>query len=522
MTPEDLARLVAEAEAAGTAEARWEAVAAVPTSLVEGLLHAGFAGPAGGAGSAGRLGVGTAASPGAASGVVCLTSEAVMDAADRGEPAVLVCVETSPADELGMQLAEGIVTVRGGMACHAAVVARGWGIPAVVGVGDLAIGDGEAVFGGTSVAEGDPISLDGGTGEVFSGRAEVAESVDVPELDALLAWTDEVRGDRVGVRTNADTGDDAARAVGFGAEGIGLCRTEHMFFGDRLALIRAFILAAGPAEETEALDALGAAQRRDFAEVLGAMGSRPVTVRLLDAPLHEFCGDDVPEALIEHNPMLGTRGVRLALLREGLYRMQARALMGAVADVIAAGGHPHAAIMVPLVADRRELATVRGWIVEEIEAAAEEFGLTEPDFHGGLPVGTMIETPRAALLAGELAAEADFFSFGTNDLTQMVFGFSRDDVEARVMGHYLDADVLDANPFQHLDPGAVAPLVAAATRAGRMARPDLEVGVCGEHGGDPASIALLVAAGVDYVSCSPFRVPVARLAVAQALIARDR
>ena len=292
---------------------------------------------------------------------------------------------------------------------------------------------------------------------------------------------------------------------------MGLCRTEHLFLGERLPLVRRFLLA-GNADEEEALGALAEAQREDLAGVLAAMAPLPVTVRLLDAPLHEFLGDDTPSEWREHNPMLGMRGVRLAVLREGLYRMQVRALLAAMADAEADGRHPHARVMVPLVATAEEMALVGGWIRDEIATAA----VAEPP-----PVGMMVETPRAALLAGDMAAHADFFSFGTNDLTQMTFGLSRDDAGHRLMGEYLGRGLLAADPFAHLDPGVVAPMVAAATRAGRMARPELEASVCGEHGGDPASIRLLVEAGVDHVSCSPYRVPVARLAVAQALIDLD-
>jgi pyruvate,orthophosphate dikinase len=487
-------------------------VAAVDPALVERLIHGGPAVALDGQSRSVLLAVGTGASPGVGTGVVCLTAEAVLDAVDRDEDALLVCDETSPADEVGMRMAAGILTARGGVASHAAVVARGWGIPAVVGVDGMVVGDDHVLLGGVRVDAGDVVSLDGGSGEVLGGAVEEVEAGEVPEMDVLLEWADEVRGERVGVRANADRADDAARARSFGAEGIGLCRTEHLFLGDRLPLVRAFLLAGSPDDETEALVALGAAQREDLIGVLVAMAPLPVTVRLLDAPLHEFLGDDAPPEWREHNPMLGTRGIRLAVLREGLYRMQVRALLGAMDDAEAAGSHAHTAIMLPLVSTAAELALVRGWVLEEIEA----WGPAEPP-----AVGTMIETPRAALLAAEMAVQADFFSFGTNDLTQMVFGLSRDDVEQRMMGPYLERGLLPADPFVHLDPGAVAPLVAAATRAGRMARPDLEVGVCGEHGGDPESIRLLVEAGVDSVSCSPFRVPVARLAVAQALIARD-
>jgi len=512
---EGLAALVAEARADGSAEARWRAVAAVDPRLVEQVIHGGVGAGTSTSGGTTVLATGTAASPGVGVGVVCLSAEAVLDAADRGEDALLVCEETSPADEVGMRLAVGILTARGGVASHAAVVARGWGIPAVVGVAGMQVGDDHLVLDGRRVDAGTVLTVDGGSGEVRIGASEAGSGPgpdDVPELGELLGWADEVRGERVGVRANADRADDAARARAFGAEGIGLCRTEHLFLGDRLPLVRDFLLAASPDEEADALVAVGGGLRDDLAGVLAAMAPLPVTVRLLDAPLHEFLGDEAPAQWREHNPMLGTRGIRLAVLREGLYRMQVRALLGALDDAAAAGSHAHAAVMLPMVSTAAELALVRGWVLDEVDG----WGVNEP-----VPVGAMIETPRAALLASDLATHADFFSFGTNDLTQMVFGLSRDDANRGMMGPYLDQGLLPDDPFAHLDAGAVAPLVAAATRAGRMARPDLEVGVCGEHGGDPASIGLLVGAGVDSVSCSPFRVPVARLAVAQALIDLD-
>lgn len=499
-----LASLVADAVTDGSAAARGTAVAAVSPELVERLLHGEFENRSADLEVAAT---GTGASPGAAAGVVCLSSEEVMDAVDRDEPAILVCTETSPSDEPGMRLAEGIVTTRGGMTSHTAVVARGWGLPAVVGVEDLRVNVDHATIGGHRLEPGDRVSLDGGTGEVLVGNLEVSSVEVTPELATLLSWADEIRIGRVGVRANADTGADAERARAFGAEGIGLCRTEHMFLGDRLPLVQRFIGADGGPDEADSLAALGQAQRADLAAVLTAMAPHPVTVRLLDAPLHEFAGGTGSTEWAEHNPMLGTRGVRLAVLREDLYRMQTRAVLGALADVRAAGCTPRAEIMVPMVTEPAELALVRSWLDEEIAASSES-----------IQVGTMIETPRAALAAGMVAPHADFFSFGTNDLTQLVFGFSRDDVERKIMTPYLELGLLEANPFETLDATVVAPLVASAVTAGRAVRPELPMGVCGEHGGDPTSIRYLVAAGVDYVSCSPFRVPVARLAVAQALL----
>ncbi len=513
---EDLCLLVAEAEAIGTAEARWSAVAAVEPKLVERLIHSGRDSvaevhedpPA-------LLAIGTGASPGVGVGVLCLTAEDVLDVVERGEDALLACEETSPADEMGMRLAVGILTSRGGVASHAAVVARGWGVPAVVGVSTMVVGDDYVEVGDVRISAGTVISIDGGSGEVVGAALKVEDgtgAVDLPGLDLLLSWADEVRGERIKVLANADRAEDAVRARAFGAEGIGLCRTEHLFLGDRLQLVKTFLMATSTNEETEALVALGEMQREDLAALLIAIAPLPVTVRLLDAPLHEFLGDDAPKEWREHNPMLGTRGIRLAVLREGLYRMQTRAVLAAIDDARDAGCHTRVALMLPLVSTVAELVLVREWVLAEIES----WETADPP-----AVGAMIETPRAALMAGEMAMHAEFFSFGTNDLTQMVFGLSRDDVEQQMMGPYLERGLLPADPFTHLDPGAVAPLVAAATRAGRMARPGLEVGVCGEHGGDPKSIHLLVEAGVDSVSCSPFRVPVARLAVAQALIERD-
>ncbi|MDG2428398.1 MAG: PEP-utilizing enzyme [Acidimicrobiales bacterium] len=513
---EGLQLLVAEAQALGTAEARWRAVAAVEPELVERLIHGGID-PAEEVkeNPPVLLAMGTGASPGVGVGVLCLTAEDVLDAVERGEDALLVCEETSPADELGMRMAAGIVTSRGGVASHAAVVARGWGIPAVVGVSNMVVGDDHVEVGDVRISTGTVISIDGGSGQVLSAAVQVEDgsgAVDAPGLDVLLSWADEVRGERIKVLANADRVEDAERARSFGAEGIGLCRTEHMFLGDRLQLVKTFLMATSPVGETEALMALGEMQREDLAGVLVAMSPLPVTVRLLDAPLHEFLGDEAPKEWREHNPMLGTRGIRLAVLREGLYRMQTRAVLAAMDDANDAGSHTQVALMLPLVSTVAELALVRGWVLAEITA----WEAAEP-----LAVGAMIETPRAALMAGEMAVHAEFFSFGTNDLTQMVFGLSRDDVQQQMMGPYLERGLFPADPFTHLDPEVVAPLVAAATRAGRIARPGLQVGVCGEHGGDPKSIHLLVEAGVDSVSCSPFRVPVARLAAAQALIARD-
>ena len=507
-----------------------DAVMAVSAADLDAVIHAQFD-----AGDQVAVAAGLGASPGAAVGQVYFDADAACDAYDRGEDIVLVMQETSPEDVHGMEIAEGILTSRGGLASHAAVVARGWGKPAVCGVEAIEFGDGSFSVGDVVVNEGDLISLDGASGEVFLGAASQTDAEPCPELDVLLGWADEIRGTAVGVRANADTAADGAKAREFGAEGIGLCRTEHQFLGDRLPAVQAMILAADDAAEAAALDQLEMLQIDDFTSLLEAMDGLPVTVRLLDPPLHEFLPnieelivaeakgelDDAGAALLdgarqweEENPMLGTRGVRLGIIKDGLYRMQARAVAKAVEARLAAGGDPHVEIMVPLIIDGRELALVTTWIDEEIAAVGVD--------RAAIKVGTMIETPRAALLAESIAPTADFFSFGTNDLTQMTFGFSRDDVESRIMGAYLDRGLIDANPFETIDPGSVGALVTNATSAARAANDGIKIGVCGEHGGDPASIELFVQAGLDYVSCSPYRVPIARLAAAQVIVMGQR
>jgi pyruvate,orthophosphate dikinase len=446
-----------------------------------------------------------------------------------------------------MMAAEGILTARGGLVSHAAVVARGWGKPAVVGAEAVRISGGSFTVGGVRVAEGDFVSLDGTTGDVVLGEVPLTAASPPPEFAVLLGWADEIRRGRMGVRTNADTGADAANARSFGAEGIGLCRTEHMFLGDdRLPIVRRMILAATADEEDAALEELRVAQKADFASILQAMDGLPVTVRLLDPPLHEFLPNtdellikeateglteqerqlyDAARAWKEVNPMLGTRGVRLGVIKPGLYAMQVRALMEAAAELAAGGGAPIVEIMIPLTVTREELALARSWVTKAVVEVVGD-GPSRDSARGRrrrleVSIGTMIETPRAALRADEIAEEADFFSFGTNDLTQMTFGFSRDDVEGRMMGDYLEKGLLPHNPFETVDAGGVGELVAIGVQRGRQTRPDLKVGVCGEHGGDPESIALFARAGVDYVSCSPYRVPIARLAAAQAVLAAD-
>ncbi len=520
---------------------REEALGRITGEHLEQVLHPQFA-------SNGHkvLVKGLGASPGAAVGRVYMTADDAKAAAERGEAVVLVRSETSPEDVHGMLAAEGILTARGGLVSHAAVVARGWGKPAVVGAEALRIGTKSFSVGDVVVSEGDWISVDGTNGTVVLGQVDVIQGETPPEFDTILSWADDVRAGHLGVRANADNGPDATNARKHGAEGIGLCRTEHMFLAeDRLPVVRRMILADTPAEEERALEALRVAQKADFYEILEAMDGLPVTIRLLDPPLHEFLPDTmelaIKEATVgltdeetrlfeaaklwhEFNPMLGTRGVRLGVIKPGLYAMQVRALMEAAVDRVDAGGHPIVEIMIPLTVSREELALARSWVesaVAGVQAAAAKAKKATKGTKGSLEVliGTMIETPRAALLAGEIAEKADFFSFGTNDLTQMTFGFSRDDVEGRMMSAYLEEGLLSRNPFDVVDADGVGELVRLGTERGRATRPDLKVGVCGEHGGDPESIATFAAAGLDYVSCSPFRVPIARLAAAQAVLA---
>jgi pyruvate,orthophosphate dikinase len=515
---------------------REEAVGRVTGEHLEQVLHPQFA-----SGGHPVLVKGLGASPGAAVGRVYLTADDAQAAAERGEAVVLVRSETSPEDVHGMLAAEGILTARGGLVSHAAVVARGWGKPAVVGAEALRIGAHSFHVGEVEVLEGDWISIDGTGGIVVLGQVAVTQGETPPEFDTILSWADDIRVGRLGVRANADNGPDAENARRMGAEGIGLCRTEHMFLAeDRLPIVRRMILADTPAEEERALEALRSAQRADFREILEAMDGLPVTIRLLDPPLHEFLPSTeelaIKEATVgltdeeaqlfaaakvwhEFNPMLGTRGVRLAVIKPGLYSMQVRALMEAAIDRVEAGGHPIVEIMIPLTVSREELALARSWVEAAVAETTRKEGKKGAKGSLEVLIGTMIETPRAALRAGEIAEYADFFSFGTNDLTQMTFGFSRDDVEGRMMSAYLEEGLLKRNPFEVVDPDGVGELVRMGAERGRATRPSLKLGVCGEHGGDPESIATFAAAGLDYVSCSPFRVPIARLAAAQAVIA---
>jgi len=480
------------------------------------------------------LAKGLNASPGAAVGRVYFTADDAEQHHESGESVILVRPETSPDDLHGMIAAEGILTSRGGLVSHAAVVARGMGTPAICGAEAVKIDLAAKQFSvdGTTVSEGEVISIDGTAGEIVVGAVPVVTPEPTGPFGTILSWADEFR--TLGIRTNADLPEDAARARQFGAAGIGLCRTEHMFLGDRLPLVQRVILAGDEDEENEALEALGALQKSDFLGILAAMDGLPVTVRLLDPPLHEFLPDveslvvaDATGALDdegkivlaaarawqEANPMLGTRGCRLGIIKPGLYRMQVRALVEAAVERKQAGGDPRVEIMIPLTVDRAEMVLLGGWVREEAEkvfAAKSE----RVDYL----IGTMVETPRAALMADEIAEEAEFFSFGTNDLTQMTFGFSRDDVEGRFMPKYLALNLLPANPFETLDARGVGKLVRMAVELGRRTRPDIKLGICGEHGGDPESVHFCHEVGLDYVSCSPFRVPLARLAAAQAAL----
>ncbi len=507
-----------------------------------------------------HLATGVNASPGAAVGKAVFDSHRAAELAAKGEPVILVRRETNPDDLPGMIAARGILTSRGGKTSHAAVVARGMGKTAVCGADalDVDVVTRRFTVNGQVVNEGDVISIDGTTGRIYLGEIPVQPSPVVqyfegevaPESDPLvyavhriLTHADATR--RLGVRANADTPEDAARARRFGAEGIGLCRTEHMFLGERRALVERLILADTPQEQEEALAALLPLQRQDFIEIFKAMDGLPVTVRLIDPPLHEFLpplpelavkvaladasGEDpgrdrallaAVQRMHEQNPMLGLRGVRLGVVIPGLFAMQIRAIAEAAVEVAKAGGDPRPEIMVPLVGAVQELEIVKAEAEKVLRDVSERSGV---DLVGdsGTPavrvlIGTMIEVPRAALTAGQIADAAEFFSFGTNDLTQMGWGFSRDDVEGTFFPKYLDSGVFGVSPFESIDRDGIGRLVRIGVVEGRAARPDLKIGVCGEHGGDPDSIHFFHDVGLDYVSCSPFRVPVARLEAARA------
>ena len=461
------------------------------------------------------------ASPGAASGGIVFDADTAEDKGKNGTAVILVRWETTPDDIHGMIAARGILTAHGGMTSHAAVVARGMGKPCVAGCEALSL-DAKAKtasLNGHKLAEGDVITIDGGTGEVIIGEVRLIEPDINEDFETVLGWADDLR--RLKVRANADTPEDAVKAREFGAEGIGLCRTEHMFMAeDRLPVVREMIMASDEEERRAALGRLLPHQQADFEGIFEAMAGLPVTIRLLDPPLHEFlppldqASDDRMRsrirALQEANPMLGTRGCRLGLQFPEIYEMQVRAVIRAAAAVQErTGDAPLVEIMHPLVAFQEELRRLRELTVE---VASEE---AETDYL----VGTMIELPRACVRADEIAEEADFFSFGTNDLTQTALGFSRDDAEGKFLTHYLQDGVLERNPFETLDQGGVGDLMAIAVERGRTTRPELKMGICGEHGGEPTSVAFCHTLGLDYVSCSPYRVPLARLAAAQAALA---
>ncbi|MGE5771209.1 MAG: pyruvate, phosphate dikinase [Hyphomicrobiales bacterium] len=482
------------------------------------------------------IATGLPASPGAASGEIVFSPDEAAQLKSDGKKVILVRVETSPEDIHGMHAAEGIVTTRGGMTSHAAVVARGMGKPCVSGAGSLRVdyAAGTMTAGGQTFKKGDYITVDGSTGQVLAGKVEMIEPQLSGEFATLIGWADKVR--RLGVRANADTPTDAKAAVRFGAEGIGLCRTEHMFFDEgRIQAVREMILADDEKTRRTAIAKLLPMQRADFVELFEIMAGRPVTIRLLDPPLHEFLPHgkaeiaDVAAAmgadpkklaaraseLSEFNPMLGFRGCRIAIAYPEIAEMQARAIFEAAVEAAKRTGKPVVPeVMVPLIATKAELDLVKARIDAMAQAVAKEKN-TKVDYQ----VGTMIELPRASLLAGEIAESAEFFSFGTNDLTQTTFGISRDDA-ASFLGIYTARGILPADPFVTIDQQGVGELVKIGVERGRKVRPKLKVGICGEHGGDPASVAFCHGAKLDYVSCSPFRVPIARLAAAQAALGK--
>ena len=509
-----------------------EAVTRIEAKSLDQLLHPTFDPEALKAGEV--IGQALPASPGAAAGKVYFTAEDAKQAHEQGERVVLVRLETSPEDIEGMHASEGILTVRGGMTSHAAVVARGMGTCCVSGCGDIAINEDDKVFelGGHTFHEGDYISLDGSTGKIYKGDIKTMEASVSGNFGRIMDWADQYR--KLQVRTNADTPADAANAVKFGAEGIGLCRTEHMFFEpDRIPKIRQMILARTLEQREKALNALIPFQKGDFKALYEVMEGRPVTIRFLDPPLHEFVpteqGDiddlavqmlmtaeevqEICDSLHEFNPMMGHRGCRLAVTYPEIAKMQTRAVMEAAIEVKAEKGYDIVPeIMIPLVGEKKELKFVKDVVVEVAEQVKKEKN-SDIQYH----IGTMIEIPRAALLADEIAEEAEFFSFGTNDLTQMTFGFSRDDA-GKFLGDYYKNKIYESDPFARLDQKGVGQLIKMAAEKGRKTRPDIKLGICGEHGGDPSSVEFCHKVGLTYVSCSPYRVPIARLAAAQAAI----
>ncbi len=511
-----------------------EAVCRIEAKSLDQLLHPTFDADALKAGKV--IGSALPASPGAAAGKVMFTADDAKAAGigGRGERVILVRLETSPEDIEGMHAAQGILTVRGGMTSHAAVVARGMGTCCVSGCGEIEINEDEKWFklGGKTFHEGDYISLDGTTGKIYDGDIKTVEASIGGDFERIMNWADEYR--TLKVRTNADTPADTANAVKLGAEGIGLCRTEHMFFGeDRIPKFRRMILSDTVEQREEALKAILKFQKADFKAMYETLEGKPMNVRFLDPPLHEFVPteeDDIKalaadmglsveevknrcDALHEFNPMMGHRGCRLAVTYPEIAKMQTRAVMEAAIEVKEEKGYDIVPeIMIPLVGEKKELKYVKDFVVEVAEAVKKEKN-SDIEYH----IGTMIEIPRAALTADEIAEEAEYFSFGTNDLTQMTFGFSRDDA-GKFLDSYYQAKIYESDPFARLDQNGVGQLVKMAAEKGRKTRPDLKLGICGEHGGDPSSVEFCHKVGLNYVSCSPFRVPIARLAAAQAAI----
>ncbi len=509
-----------------------EAVARIDAKSLDQLLHPIFNPDALANGN--LVGTGLPASPGAAAGQVYFSARRAAKAHKKGQRVILVRLETSPEDIEGMNAAEGILTVRGGMTSHAAVVARGMGTCCVSGCGDIQIDEEakEFTLGGKTFHQGDFISLDGSTGNIYEGDIETMDATVGGDFKRIMDWADAFR--RLRVRTNADTARDLKNAIALGAEGIGLCRTEHMFFdAERIKILREMILSETTEARKEALERLLPYQKGDFKQMYRVLEGRPMTIRFIDPPLHEFVPkteeemqelaeemgytiehvQEVCESLHEFNPMMGHRGCRLPVTFPEIAQMQTRAIMEAAIEVQNETGiEVKPEMMIPLVGDKRELEYVKAMVVAVAEAVKEE-----KDSDMKYYVGTMIEIPRAALLADEVAEEAEFFSFGTNDLTQMTFGFSRDDA-GKFLDYYYKAKIYESDPFAKLDQNGVGQLVTMAVEKGRNTRPDLKCGICGEHGGDPSSIEFCHKVGLDYVSCSPYRVPIARLAAAQAAI----
>lgn len=512
-----------------------EAIMRVEPNQLDQLLHPTFEDKA--LKEATLLAKGLPASPGAACGKVYFNADDVVAAVEGGEKVLLVRQETSPEDIEGMVKAEGILTARGGMTSHAAVVARGMGKCCVAGCGEIKVDEAakEIRAGELTIKEGDFLSIDGSTGKVYLGEVKQSPVEVTGNFEKLMNWVDETK--QMMVRTNADNPRDAKAAVEFGAEGIGLCRTEHMFFEeDRIPAVREMILSKDVEQREKALAKILPMQRQDFLEIFEVMEGKPVNIRLLDPPLHEFLpqddetiaelaesmGIDAAEIrkrivdLEEFNPMLGHRGCRLAVTYPEICVMQARAIIEGAIEAINKGVEVHPEIMVPLVGEVNELKLIRGMIEETAEKVMEEKGV-KVDY----TVGTMIEIPRACLTADEIAEVADFFSFGTNDLTQMGFGYSRDDA-GKFLGEYVDKEILEKDPFQVLDQKGIGKLVQMGAKLGRSVKPELKLGICGEHGGEPSSVEFCYNTGLNYVSCSPYRVPIARLAAAQASIKNPR